>query len=278
MLPPRPPSPPEGPPRGTYFSRRKATQPLPPSPAFTRIFASSINIVVSIEKASTRRRGSEPPETRSNGYSASTGSTMTYLPIDPRSLNLIRPVIFAKRVSSFPRPTFSPGFTRVPRCRTMMVPPGTSCPPNALNPRRCALESRPFRDVPCPFLCAIKPSPQSLFVRGLLLLRGRFPGRGLPGRFLFGRLGSRVFRFGRRGRLLRLWFLLREFRRLERLAVVGDLGDADRAEGLAVSTELFVLLLPLVVEDDDFGAASFLDDFAQDPGFARRADDLALGC
>src|SRR5580698_1720892 len=42
--PPRPPSPPEGPPRGTNFSRRKAIHPLPPSPAFTRILASSINI------------------------------------------------------------------------------------------------------------------------------------------------------------------------------------------------------------------------------------------
>src|SRR5262249_7386237 len=41
--PPLPPSPPEGPPRGTNFSRRKATQPLPPSPAFTRIVASSMN-------------------------------------------------------------------------------------------------------------------------------------------------------------------------------------------------------------------------------------------
>src|ERR1700727_2916080 len=38
----------------------------------------------------------------------------------------------------------------------MMVPPGTSCPPNALNPSRCAFESRPFREVPCPFLCAIE--------------------------------------------------------------------------------------------------------------------------
>src|SRR5580698_1762383 len=43
--PPLPPSPPEGPPRGTNFSRRKAMQPFPPSPAFTRIFTSSINIV-----------------------------------------------------------------------------------------------------------------------------------------------------------------------------------------------------------------------------------------
>src|SRR5277367_6143469 len=44
MSPPRPPSPPLGPPRGTYFSRRNARQPLPPSPAFTRILTSSINI------------------------------------------------------------------------------------------------------------------------------------------------------------------------------------------------------------------------------------------
>src|SRR5258708_5404739 len=42
--PPRPPSPPLGPPRGTNFSRRKARQPLPPSPAFTRILTSSMNI------------------------------------------------------------------------------------------------------------------------------------------------------------------------------------------------------------------------------------------
>src|SRR5271155_5550706 len=43
-LPPRPPSPPLGPPRGTNFSRRNARQPLPPSPAFTRIRTSSINM------------------------------------------------------------------------------------------------------------------------------------------------------------------------------------------------------------------------------------------
>src|SRR5690349_5674624 len=45
--PPLPPSPPEGPPRGTNFSRRKARHPLPPSPAFTRIVASSMNTAIS---------------------------------------------------------------------------------------------------------------------------------------------------------------------------------------------------------------------------------------
>src|ERR1700756_3656129 len=83
------------------------------------------------------------------------GSIITYLPKEPRSLNLMRPVILAKRGSSLPRPTLRPGFTRVPRWRTMMVPPGTTCPPNALKPSRWELESRPFRELPNPFLCAI---------------------------------------------------------------------------------------------------------------------------
>src|SRR6266446_1808694 len=91
--------------------------------------------------------------------SIASGSIITNFPIDPLLRNLMRPVILAKRVSSLPRPTFSPGFTRVPRCRTMIVPPGTSCPPKALKPSRCAFESRPFREVPCPFLCAINQSP-----------------------------------------------------------------------------------------------------------------------
>src|SRR5438132_12138176 len=43
-LPPRPPSPPSGPPKGTNFSRRNDTTPLPPSPAFTQMRASSTSI------------------------------------------------------------------------------------------------------------------------------------------------------------------------------------------------------------------------------------------
>src|SRR5690242_4997043 len=59
MSPPRPPSPPEGPPRGTNFSRRKAMHPLPPSPALIRMIASSINmlsiLIVQAKKAIRRR-------------------------------------------------------------------------------------------------------------------------------------------------------------------------------------------------------------------------------
>src|SRR5882757_3242539 len=45
MLPPSPPSPPSGPPKGMARSRRKLTQPLPPSPASTRMVASSTNFI-----------------------------------------------------------------------------------------------------------------------------------------------------------------------------------------------------------------------------------------
>src|SRR5277367_2515818 len=80
---------------------------------------------------------------------------LTNFPRRPRSRKWMTPVIFANKVSSFPRPTFSPGLIRVPRCRTIIDPPGTSCPPNTFTPRRCELESRPFFELPRPFLCAI---------------------------------------------------------------------------------------------------------------------------
>src|SRR5262249_3307107 len=57
--------------------------------------------------------------------------------------------------SSLPRPTFSPGKNLVPRCRTRIDPPVTNCPANAFTPSRCELESRPLREEPCPFLCAM---------------------------------------------------------------------------------------------------------------------------
>src|SRR5262249_48278285 len=75
----------------------------------------------------------------------------------PRSRNSTTPVIFANSVSSLPQPTLLPGLRRVPRCRTRMDPPGTSCPPKTFTPSRCALESRPFLELPSPFLCAISP-------------------------------------------------------------------------------------------------------------------------
>src|SRR3954453_19023655 len=80
----------------------------------------------------------------------------------PRSLNSITPVTLAKRVSSLPQPTFNPGLILVPRCRTIIEPPGTSWPPKTFMPSRCALESRPFLELPNPFLCAITHLNQNL--------------------------------------------------------------------------------------------------------------------
>jgi hypothetical protein len=47
----------------------------------------------------------------------------------------------------------------VPRWRMMIVPPVTSSPAKAFTPSRCAFESRPFVELPPPFLCAIAESP-----------------------------------------------------------------------------------------------------------------------
>src|SRR6185503_13822634 len=69
---------------------------------------------------------------------------------------------FANKVSSLPMPTFTPGLIFVPRCRTMIDPPGTNCPPNAFTPNRCELESRPFLELPKPFLCAMTQSLRDL--------------------------------------------------------------------------------------------------------------------
>src|ERR1700729_2572618 len=67
MSPPLPPSPPEGPPRGTYFSLRNATQPLPPSPALMEILASSANtghLIWNRSKKAYARVGSKNKNTR----------------------------------------------------------------------------------------------------------------------------------------------------------------------------------------------------------------------
>src|SRR5438105_3177413 len=68
MSPPFPPSPPEGPPRGAYFSRRNATAPGPPSPALTWISASSMNCMGD-QRASRRARS----KTRDTAGTASVG-------------------------------------------------------------------------------------------------------------------------------------------------------------------------------------------------------------
>src|SRR5205809_5524592 len=72
-------------------------------------------------------------------------------------------------------PTRSPGWNFVPRCRTMMLPGMTISPPNFLTPRRRPGLSRPLRDEPPAFLCAILNLLR-------LALRLRRPPAAPPGR------------------------------------------------------------------------------------------------
>src|SRR6185295_4900488 len=58
-------------------------------------------------------------------------------------------------------PTFAPGWNLVPRWRTRMLPASTSSAPNFLTPRRRPAVSRPLRDEPPAFLCAIARTPYS---------------------------------------------------------------------------------------------------------------------
>src|SRR3954469_16311735 len=80
-------------------------------------------------------------------------------------------------VSSRPMPTPSPGLKRVPRWRTMISPPDTVWPAKTFTPRRLALESRPLRLEPSPFLCAMSsgslPDAGHLEPRELLAVAGR---------------------------------------------------------------------------------------------------------
>src|SRR5436190_7241880 len=113
------------------------------------------------------------------------------------------PGTLANSVSSLPLPTPRPGWILVPRWRTMMVPAGTVCPPNAFTPSRLDSESRPLRDAPPPFLCAIaRPGYQPLFLGGGLFrrflrwLRGLFGLRRRRLRGLFVRLRVGLLRSG----------------------------------------------------------------------------------
>src|ERR671911_2341419 len=72
--------------------------------------------------------------------------------------NSPRPADRANSVSSPPRPTPRPGWNLVPRWRTRISPALTAWPPKRFTPRRCALESRPLRELDAPFLCAMSAS------------------------------------------------------------------------------------------------------------------------
>src|SRR3954453_16274424 len=74
----------------------------------------------------------------------------------PLALKTTVPSRFAKIGSSRPIPVPGPGRKPVPRWRTMIVPAVTPWPSKTLTPSIFGFESRPFRDEPSPFLCAIQ--------------------------------------------------------------------------------------------------------------------------
>src|SRR5438552_5361580 len=60
-------------------------------------------------------------------------------------------------------PVPSPGRNFVPRWRTRIIPAFTSWPEKIFTPSIFGFESRPFREEPSPFLCAIGTSFPSWF-------------------------------------------------------------------------------------------------------------------
>src|SRR5690606_9002930 len=97
------------------------------------------------------------------GYPQAAGTTLTVRRFfAPLIANSTVPSTSANRVWSRPRPTPGPGWNWVPRWRTMMLPASMAWPPYIFTPRYFGLESRPLREEPTPFLCAMAASPYFL--------------------------------------------------------------------------------------------------------------------
>jgi hypothetical protein len=78
----------------------------------------------------------------------------------PLEENLTVPSAVAKSVSSPARRTFTPGWNLVPRCFRIIPPARIDWPSATFTPKCFALESRPFLELPIPFLCAMVTCPQ----------------------------------------------------------------------------------------------------------------------
>src|SRR5207342_1330080 len=109
---------------------------------------------------------------RSYAVASVIGMTWTYLRPSLPSRNATCPSVSAKSVWSLPRPTLSPGYHFVPRWRTMMLPARTVSLPNFFTPRRFDSESRPLREEPPAFLCAIAENSYFLALGAAFLAAG----------------------------------------------------------------------------------------------------------
>src|SRR5260370_22873707 len=122
-------------------------------------------------------------------------------------------------------PTRSPGWNLVPRWRTMVLPGSTISPPNFLTPSRRPALSRPLREEPPAFLCAILNLLRPLLRLWLRLSRSPAPGSAVE--------GGRGF--------------------------AGDRHGPQHGLGLAMAVLAAVIVPPLFLEDDDLVGAAMLD-------------------
>src|SRR5580700_6034680 len=104
------------------------------------------------------------------------------------------------------------------------------------------------------------------------LFRSSFPGYPSFGGL---RLRLRLVLFSRR-RLAQFRLLLGQRRRLEALPVKSNLGNAHGGKRLPVPAQLLVLLLPLVMKNQDFRAATFFHHFANHARWRFRFADLSF--
>src|SRR5207237_73983 len=104
---------------------------------------------------------------------AAAPSTDTCLRPWPVRSKRTTPSTSANRVWSRPMPTLDPGKIAVPRWRSRMVPALTSCPAPVFIPSRWPTLSRPLRELPAPFLCAMPYSCVVVFASAATLRRPR---------------------------------------------------------------------------------------------------------
>src|SRR5690606_29711555 len=146
-------------------------------------------------------------------------------------------------------PTLAPGCHFVPRWRMMMLPARTRSPPNFFTPRRFDSESRPLREEPPAFLCA------------MVLLLCVHLNASFPVMNAWRSLNDGTVRF----RLLRCGFFLGGGLLSCLLGRLGafnkDFRYADGRQLLTMTALTARILAATLLERDDLRSAALLDNF-----------------
>src|SRR5215475_12790166 len=170
-------------------------------------------------------------------------------------------------------PTLSPACHLVPRWRARILPASADWPPNSFRPRRRPAESRPLRDEPPAFLCAMVDLSSHSAASPW---RGSPPLQG-PGWLAVQRRRSMRCRDDAlrrlRDKIITCSARPRRHQRLRRRGVAfgalgPDFGDANDRKILTVPPLAAGILAAALLESDDLGAAPVLNELARD-GCAR---------